>query len=224
MSRLPKPRAVVFDWDDTIVDNWLSAFKALNTTLVHMGAEAWSEDEARRRSGPSARDLFTGLFGEDRWQEADKVYYDTFYAIALDNVRLLDNAEDFLGLLAANEIFMGVVSNKRGPLLRHEVENLGFDKYFRKIIGAGDAPADKPDPAPLLLALEDTGIQPGPDVWYIGDSHTDMMCALRAGCTPILIETKPPPDDLLLKNPPAERFKHHAQLMEYVGAYFAPDA
>src|SRR5690606_28818849 len=64
MSRLPKPRAVVFDWDDTIVDNWLSAFKALNTTLVHMGAEAWSEDEARRRSGPSARDLFTGLFGE----------------------------------------------------------------------------------------------------------------------------------------------------------------
>lgn len=224
MTTLPKPKAVVFDWDDTLVDNWQTAFKALNTALAHMGSAPWTEEEARRRSGPSARDLFTQLFGAERWQEADKVYYDTFCALVLDNVRLHAQAEDFLEMLAANKVFMAVVSNKRGNLLRHEVEHLGFNRFFGKIIGAGDAPADKPDPAPLLLALEESGIEAGPEVWYIGDSHTDMMCAIRAGCTPVLIETKPPPEDLLRGNPPAGRFRHHGELMEYIVGYFPPGA
>ena len=220
MRALPKPQAVVFDWDDTIVDNWNTAFKALNTALVHMGASPWTEDEARRRSGPSAKDLFTQLFGADRWKEADKVYYDTFCALVLDNVRLHDKAEDFLEALAKNNIYMAVVSNKRGPLLRKEVEHLGFNRFFGKVIGAGDASADKPDPAPLLLSLEGSGIAPGPAVWYVGDSHTDMMCALRANCTAVLIETKPPPEDLLIKNPPTGRVRHHQDLMELLGRHF----
>lgn len=220
MRALPKPQAVIFDWDDTLVDNWNTAFKALNTALVHMGAQPWTEDEARRRSGPSARDLFTQLFGADRWKEADKVYYDTFCALVLDNVRLHDKAEDFLEALAKNKIYMAVVSNKRGPLLRKEVEHLGFNRYFGKVIGAGDAAADKPDPAPLLLSLEGSGIAPGPAVWYIGDSHTDMMCALRAGCTAVLIETKPPPEDLLINNPPTGRVRHHQDLMELLNSHF----
>lgn len=220
MRALPKPQAVIFDWDDTLVDNWNTAFKALNTALVHMGAQPWTEDEARRRSGPSARDLFTQLFGADRWKEADKVYYDTFCALVLDNVRLHDQAEDFLKALAKNGIYMAVVSNKRGPLLRKEVEHLGFNGYFGKVIGAGDAAADKPDPAPLLLSLEGSGIAPGPAVWYVGDSHTDMMCALRAGCTAVLIETKPPPEDLLIKNPPTGRVRHHGDLMELLDRHF----
>ncbi len=221
MRALPKPRAVIFDWDDTLVDNWDTAFKALNTALVHMGAKPWTEEEARRRSGPSARDLFTGLFGADRWKEADKVYYDTFCALVLDNVKLHDRAEDFLKGLKENGVYMAVVSNKRNPLLSREVEHLGFNKYFTKVIGAGEAKADKPDPAPLLLALEGSGIPAGPDVWYIGDSHTDMMCALRAGCTAVLIETKPPPEDLLAQYPPTGRVRHHRDLMELLDRYFA---
>jgi phosphoglycolate phosphatase len=218
---LPKPQAVIFDWDDTLVDNWNTAYKALNVALVHMGAEPWSEDEARRRSGPSARDLFTQLFGADRWKEADKVYYETFCALVLDNVRMHDKAEDFLKALKAKGIFMAVVSNKRNPLLRQEIAHLGFEKYFSKIIGAGEASADKPDPAPLLLALEGSGIAPGPAVWYVGDSHTDMMCALKAGCTAVLIETKPPPEDLLAQHPPTRRVRHHEDLMELFERYFA---
>jgi phosphoglycolate phosphatase len=221
MTKLEKPRAIIFDWDDTLVDNFETAFKALNTALTHMGAQGWTADEARRRSGPSARDLFTSLFGADRWKEADKVYYDTFCALVEQNVKLHENAENFLKLLHDNGIFMAVVSNKRNPLLGREVKHLGFDKYFPKVVGAGEASADKPSPAPLLMALEGTGIEPGPHVWYLGDSHTDMMCAISAGCTAVLLETKPPPADLLIKNPPAARFRTHGELMEYVSEYFA---
>lgn len=218
MTKLPKPKAVIFDWDDTIVNSWPIALEALNTALVAMGQQAWSDDEARRRAGPSARDLFRGLFG-DRWQEADKIYYDTFNKIFLNNLVVHANAEDLLKLLADNKIYMAVVSNKRGHLLRAEAAHTRFDRYFGKIVGAGDAAADKPDPAPVHMALDGSGIQPGADVWFIGDSHTDMLCALNTGCVPILIETKPPPEEMLLKHPPRHRFKTHIDIMNNIKDY-----
>lgn len=220
MHQLPQPRAVIFDWDDTIVDNWAVALEALNTTLEHMGHDRWTDDEARRRSGQSARDLFSKLFGADRWQEADKVYTTKFYELVAKNTRTHDYVEDMLKALTGHGIYLAVVSNKRGPLLRHEAETLGFKKYFGNIVGAGDASADKPDPAPVLLALTGSGIAPGPDVWFIGDSHADMRCALNAGCTPVLIETKPPPEDVLAEHPPAHRFKHHGEIMELIRPFF----
>ncbi len=217
---LTKPRAVIFDWDDTIVSSWEVALEALNTALVYMGQEPWTDDEARRRAGPSARDLFQSLFG-DRWEEADKIYYDTFALLILDKIKIHDNAEDLLKFLADEDIYMAVVSNKRGELLRKEATHIGFSHYFGKIVGAGDASADKPDPAPIDLALQGSGVSPGADVWFVGDSHTDMRCAFNAKCTPILIETKPPPEETLVNNPPAKRFPSHKKIMEFIRANFS---
>ena len=214
---LPKPRAVIFDWDDTVVDNWAVAVAAFNAALSAMGTEPWTEDVIRRRTGGSARDMFTALFGE-RWVEAEKVYYDTFLRLAADKTRPHDHIEDLFRLLDESGVYMAVVSNKRGTLLRQETMHTGFDKYFGKVVGSGDASADKPDPAPVHLALEGSGIAAGPHVWFIGDSHTDMQCAHNTGLTPILIETKPPPEDVLRPIPPARRFARHYDLMEFLNS------
>jgi len=216
---LPKPTAVIFDWDDTIVESWPVALESLNAALTGMGQAAWSDDEARRRCGGSARDMFQTLFGE-RWQEADKIYYDTYGRLTIENVRIHAHAEDILKALAKDKVYLAVVSNKRGTLLRLEAARIQFDKYFGKIIGAGDAEADKPHPAVVHMALQDSGIAAGPHVWFVGDSHTDMLCALNAGCTSILLETKTPPEETLLNNPPARRFKKHHDLMEFIKTCF----
>ena len=135
-------------------------------------------------------------------------------------MRIHAQAEEVLKALAKNKVYMAVVSNKRGHLLRAEAGHIKFDQYFGKIVGAGDAKADKPDPAPIHLALQDSGIAAGSDVWFVGDSHADMLCALNAGCIPILIETKPPPEEMLAKNPPLHRFKKHSDLMEFINKCF----
>lgn len=216
---LPRPRAIIFDWDDTIVDNWPLALDALNTALVHMGIPAWTDAEARGRAGGSARDLFGSLFG-DKCQEADQVFYARFNELVSKGVRLHDQVEEMLRLLKEKGVYLAVVSNKRGPLLRAECEQLNFSPYFGAVIGAGDAEKDKPDIAPVLKALEGTGISPGPDVWFIGDSHTDMACALASGCTGVLLETKLPPREMLEKYPPKARFVTHGKFMEYITPYF----
>lgn len=219
MTALPKPRAVIFDWDDTIVDNWYTSLAALNAAFKHMGAPEWTDEEARRNAMYSGRDLFKKLFG-DRWEEADKAFIDNYKKLVMDNILVHEGAKETLQILADNDVTMFVISNKRGHLLRHEVTNLGLADFFNKIVGAGDADKDKPDPAPIYLALEGTGITPGPDVWFVGDSQTDLICARAAGCTAILIETKLPPEELLVQNPPHVRLKDHSKIMEYLRPYF----
>lgn len=212
------PKAVIFDWDDTVVDNWHLAVQTFNATLVHMGMEALTEAEIRRRTGQSARDIFIGLFG-DRWEEADRFYYKTFMQLVENNIRLHDNIEDILKTLSHHNVYLAVVSNKRGELLRKEAAAIGFAPYFGAIVGAGDAAADKPDPAPVLMALKGSGIAPGPDVWFVGDSHVDMICAHNSGCTPVLIETKTPPEDMLAPNPPRRRFAKHKHILEWIAEH-----
>ena len=82
---------------------------------------------------------------------------------------------------------MGVVSNKQGPLLRAEALHLGWDQHFGPLIGAGDATADKPNPAPILMALESLGLSPASDIWYVGDTALDMQAARAAGVRAVLM-------------------------------------
>ena len=87
----------------------------------------------------------------------------------------------------AGRLPMGVVSNKQGPLLRAEALHLGWDRHFGPLIGAGDAAADKPSPAPILMALDALGLSPAPDIWYIGDTALDMQAARAAGLRAVLM-------------------------------------
>lgn len=213
---MSKPDAVIFDWDDTIVDTWQVVRRAINATLEHFGHAPWSEDEARKRIGPPARVLFSGLFGEDQWQEADKIYIEAYKAHISAHIRLHDGASATLMALATAEVPMAVVSTKRGPLLRSEAAQLGLDGFFISMVGAGDAPADKPDAQAVHFALKETDIAASSKVLFIGDSATDMLAAANAGCTGILIETKPPAETSLAAHPPAYRFKNHAELTVFL--------
>jgi phosphoglycolate phosphatase len=54
-------------------------------------------------------------------------------------------------------IVMGVVSNKKAQFLRQEIEGFGWGGYFKAVVGAGDAPRDKPAADPLIKIANDCG-------------------------------------------------------------------
>jgi phosphoglycolate phosphatase len=97
----------------------------------------------------------------------------------------LPSAEAVLELLHTKPVYVGVVSNKRGINLRKEIEHLGWNGYFDSIVGADDAKRDKPHPDPVHLALKESGLVPGPHVWFVGDSEIDLECAQATGMTPL---------------------------------------
>jgi phosphoglycolate phosphatase len=187
----PAPKAILLDWDDTLVDNWGSIHAAMNATLAAMGQPPWSLEETREQAKQSLRESFPRLFG-GRWEEAKDLFYRRFGAEHLSGLRALPGAGELLQALADSGLFLGVVSNKTGTFLRREAAHLGWDRYFGAIVGAADAAEDKPKPAPVRLALSAGGLVPGPAVWFVGDGVVDVDCARRSGCCAVLVRDRPP--------------------------------
>jgi phosphoglycolate phosphatase len=183
---ISRPEAILFDWDNTLVDSWATIHEALNFLMAAMNKPLWRIEETRERVRLSLRESFPRMFAE-RWQEARDIYLGRFRAIHLERLTALPGRTELLQRLADEEIFLGVVSNKTGSLLRRETEHLGWSALFGSVIGAGDAPVDKPDAAPVRLALAQSGIAPGERVWFVGDTAIDMECARNSGCVPVLL-------------------------------------
>ena len=124
------------------------------------------------------------MFG-DQWEHARDIFYETLTHQHLDHVSPCPACRRCWKQAFAWP--QGVVSNKAGAFLRREVTHLGWSRYFGAVIGAGDATADKPDPAPIHLALSQLGRTADPSVWYMGDTALDMQAARAAGVTAVLI-------------------------------------
>lgn len=193
MEALPStmPRAVLFDWDNTLVDTWATIHDATNATLTAMGRPVWTFDETRQRVRRALRESFPELFG-DQWEKARDIFYARFREIHLETLAKMPGSGELIRELSEKGIYLGVVSNKAGDHLRREAAYLGWDRYFGRLVGATDAARDKPAIDPVLLALRGSGVSPGSDVWFVGDTSIDMQCALDANCVAILVRETPP--------------------------------
>jgi phosphoglycolate phosphatase len=178
------PAVLLFDWDNTLVDGWTGITAALNAAFEAFGKPLWTVEDAKNRVRVALKESFPVMFG-DSWEQARDIFYAAFRGDHLDHVTPMPGAAE--ALLASAAWPRGVVSNKAGKYLRAEVAHLGWEAHFGPVIGAGDASADKPDPAPILLALEQLGFAAGRRVWYLGDTALDMQAARAAGVTAVLV-------------------------------------
>ena len=199
---LLKPKAILFDWDNTLVDSWTVIFDALSFTLESFGKEPWSITKTKTQVRKSLRDSFPDLFGEE-WEKAAEVFYGRFDDIHISRLKPIEGAQKMLDDILEQSVFMGVVSNKRGDYLRKEVCHLGWDKYFSSLVGATDTGNDKPSPEPVTLALSDCAHKSGAHIWFVGDADIDMECAYNSGLTPILLRKASPKNGEFSDYPPA---------------------
>lgn len=213
-ERPPRPRALLFDWDNTLVDSWETIHEALVVTFTAMGQTPWTLQETKLRVAKSLRDSFPVLFGA-RWNEAQKLYLDAFTAIHLERLKAVEGAGEMLATLAGSDFYLGVVSNKTGAVLRREAEHLAWTPHFKRLVGAGDARLDKPHAAPVLLALEGSGIACD-ETWYVGDTALDMECARNAGCCGVLLGARALEEESFARFPPDLHIADCAELARLV--------
>ena len=215
---LVRPRALLFDWDNTLVNTWIAIHHALTVTFEAMDRQPWTLDETRLRVRRSAREAFPVLFGA-RAEEATGIFYKAFESDHLETLEAHEGAEAMLRWLAeSGGYYLAVVSNKRGDLLRSEATQLGWDRYFDRLVGANDAARDKPAVDAVDLALGDSGLAPGPEVWFVGDTDIDMLCATNAGCLPVLLRDEPPGAGEFTGSEPEVHVADCTQLLEAVRA------
>jgi phosphoglycolate phosphatase len=209
---LKPPRAVLFDWDNTLVNTWPTIIECYHDTFIGLGLPPWTADEVRSRAHGSLRDVFPTLFGA-RAEQAERIFYDTFHRIHLERLQPLPGAESLLARCFDLGCYVAVVSNKVGDNLRKELAHLGWQRWVSRAVGARDCQRDKPAPDPIFHALDGTGIAPGESVWMVGDTPADLKCAYAAGCLPILIGGAEPSSEAFLDHPPRLRARNCHELV-----------
>ncbi|MFT6580821.1 MAG: phosphoglycolate phosphatase [Alphaproteobacteria bacterium] len=213
--RAPSPKAIIFDWDNTLVETWPVIHAALHDTFVAMDVTPWTYEQTRSRVRHSMRESFPKLF-HDRWETARDVFYAAYEKAHLEHLKPCVGASDLLFSLNKMAIPLCVISNKTGRYLRLEATHLAWSSYFGRLVGAGDAARDKPAPEPVAMALDGTGVAPGPDVWMVGDSGVDMEIAHATGLNPVVLRHEPAPDGEFDEFEPRLRFESCAALLAYI--------
>jgi phosphoglycolate phosphatase len=209
---IKQPRAVLFDWDNTLVNTWPTIVECYHDTFKTLGMTPWTAEEVQVRAHGSLRDLFPTLFGA-RAGEAEQVFYGTFHRIHLERLEALPGADQLLARCHDAGCYVAVVSNKVGDNLRTELAHLGWQRWIARAVGAKDAKRDKPAADPIYLALDGTGIAPDETVWMVGDSLADLQCAHAAGCLPVLVGGAEQLAAPLLEYPPRLRARNCHELL-----------
>ena len=186
MSKLPKPKAILFDWDGTLSDSMPRVHAVLGECFALMGlpqptiAQAHELAIHGRQAGKVA-------FGMD--DEQNKKFFHLFaerYFVFSPDSAAMDGAAQLIDSLPV-DMSLGIVTNGLRDLIEAQLVHFGWADRFRVVVCAGEAVRDKPYPDPALLALEKLGIAPGADVWLVGDTRGDVECAKSAGLTSVML-------------------------------------
>lgn len=176
------PRAVLFDLDGTLVDSRADLALGVNLTRVDLGLPPLDPGLVAGYVGDGVRRLLERALPEcpERLEEALALNRGHYGAHLLDATRLYPGAARALDALADLGFALAVVTNKPAEFTRPILEGLGVLDRFAAVVAGGDAPALKPDPAPLRLALEACGCGPEGS-WIAGDHRTDLEAGRRCG-------------------------------------------
>jgi phosphoglycolate phosphatase len=173
---------VIFDLDGTLIDSRADLALAVNLTRADLGLAPLPEGEVVGYVGEGVRTLLARALPEcPRELERALLLNQRHYrAHLLDRTVLYPGVGAALERLGQRGFMLMVVTNKPREFTDLILEGLGIGRLMAAVVGGGDCPRLKPDPQPLLLALERTGCAAAGS-WMAGDHFTDLEAGRRAG-------------------------------------------
>ena len=168
-------RAILFDWDGTLVDSAEATYRCYARMFGEMGI-AFDRRTFARTYSPNWYQTFAALgIAEERWPQVDERWLAYF---AEETVELMDGVRDALGELASRGIDAAIVTSGTRERVIREMRAHGIE--VRACVFGSDVAQKKPHPAALHLCLDRLGIAPA-DAAYVGDSPEDVEMARAAG-------------------------------------------
>jgi phosphoglycolate phosphatase len=178
------PQTLIFDLDGTLIDSRRDLATGVNLMRRHYGLP------------PLGVDTVTGFVGDGIRKLVARSLQDAPDAVDLDDA-VRRNAECYrqhlhdetalypgvaagLPRLAQAGHRLALLSNKPEAACRALLRHFAVDGLFACILGGDSGPALKPAPDAIFVILRAAGGAPG-DTWMIGDNHTDVAVAHRAG-------------------------------------------
>jgi 2-phosphoglycolate phosphatase len=219
-----RARAIVFDLDGTLVDTMDDLWRALNNALQVHGHRAVPRaivmaslhgglNATARAALESQNAAPTGL------EALEQTYLRQYRKRRHAGSRLYPGVLELLSCCSSRRRAMAVCTNKPTAEAVDLLSCLGARKFFGAVIGADACDAQKPDPAPLRLALNQLRAT-ADDAVFIGDSIVDMECAERADVS-FMLHTAGYGSDAALASCKADFSSYH-ELVAAIAARPAP--
>ena len=173
-------RVVLFDLDGTLIDSGPIILASMqHATRTVLGRDIAYEELAATVGGQGLVSQMRAL-DPDRVEELVEVYKEHNDPLH-ETLEAFDDLLDLLPRLRDEGRRLGIVTAKR-----HRTVRLALDRFpelaeqFEVVVGYEDTERHKPEPDPVLFALERLGAAPA-EAAYVGDSPFDIQAAKAAG-------------------------------------------
>ncbi|MER1966181.1 HAD-IA family hydrolase [Castellaniella sp. GW247-6E4] len=174
-------RAVIFDWDGTLMDSTQHIVAALRSACADLGLPLPSVEEASWVIGLSIEAALYRLV-PDLTSERMEAFAERYRAHFLSQDReqqLFPGQDAFLRGLHQRGVVLGVATGKSRRGLDRALDALALREVFQATRCADEA-AGKPDPAMLEQLLHELSLEPF-EVVMVGDTTHDVLMARYAG-------------------------------------------
>lgn len=173
-----RPKALLFDLDGTIADSVHVIIESNREAFQKMGL-AFDEGYVRAQIGIPL-ETQARMFAGSRHLEFIETYRDIYRANGGEQSPLFPGAADALRTLSKHGYRLGLVTSKVKYITLNILESAGIGDLFEALVTADDVVRHKPDPEPILRALDMMHICPDEAV-YIGDAVFDVEASSAAG-------------------------------------------
>jgi pyrophosphatase PpaX len=207
---------VLFDLDGTLIDSGPIILASMqHATRTVLGREIAYEELAATVGGQGLVAQMRQLDPErvDELVEVYREHNDPLH----ETLEAFDDLLDVLPELRAGGRRLGIVTAKRHRTVQLALDRFpGLAEQFDVVVGHEDTERHKPEPDPVLAALERLGAEPG-DAAYVGDSPFDIQAAKAAGAFAIAVGWGGiHPDERLLEEEPDAFVRTPRELLDVV--------
>jgi pyrophosphatase PpaX len=174
--------AVLFDWDGTLLDSreaLLRAWHGASEEVLGRRFPATPGEEHVIFTQPGSR-AFPYAAGDRERADRLAAAFQREYERSGRLVRPFPGIVEALRRLRAAGIRMGVVTSKSRRRYQVDAERIGVLELVDAAVCQEDCPVHKPDPAPVLRALEQLAVEPEAAV-MVGDTPVDLAAGAAAG-------------------------------------------
>lgn len=176
---MDKVKAIIFDLDGTLLDTLDDITNSVNYTLEQLKLPHVDKLSVRQYLGHGAKRLWQSVLKDQQsyLNQALDIYIPYLEKNSKVQTKPYEGIMDLLHQLKGT-YQLGVVSNKHQKAVEEIISHY-FNGIFDLTIGERPHIAKKPDPAPLLYALDTLKLNKD-EVIFIGDSEVDIQTGKNA--------------------------------------------
>lgn len=178
-------RHTAFDFDGTVLDTNEVIVNSWQEVFRHFEGKERTEAEIFATFGETVDFSMRRFFPDDKVEEAKKVYRAYQAEHAEEQVRLFDGVRELLSELKVRGHLVSLVTSRLSRTTHDYLEMFGIADLFDVVITCDDVAEHKPDPKPLLVAMERLGVT-AEETLMLGDTKFDIGCANNAGADSVL--------------------------------------